>query len=245
MDWHDQAVILSIRPHGEAGGIASLMTCRHGKHAGLVRGQKRLAALQPGSSVEAIWRARVADHLGTYTLEPTYSPVARVLDDAARLAALASACAVVDAALPDRAPDPEIYHGLVALLEALPDAFWDAVYVLWEIELLQALGFGLDLQQCAVTGTNDALAFVSPKSGRAVSLSAAQGYEDRLLPLPGFLHGKGDADPDAVLAGLQLSGYFLSRRLFAQAHQPVPPARDRFVDRYRKMADSAGGRSRQ
>lgn len=239
MDWEDQGVVLSTRPHGEAGAIATLITRLHGKHAGLVRGQRRLAALQPGVHVAAQWRARVADQLGTYTLEPTYSPTATVLDDPARLAALVSACALLDGALPDRAAYPAIFEGLVALLEALRGEFWDAVYVLWELELLAALGFGLDLHQCAVTGLNDQLAYVSPKSGRAVSLSAAQGYEDRLLPLPGFLRGQGDANPDAVLAGLRLSRHFLARRLFAQANRALPAARDRFVDRYRKMADSA------
>ena len=243
MDWDDEGVVLSARPHGEAAAIVTLLTRAHGKHAGLVRGQRRLAALQPGTSVQAQWRARLADHLGTYTLEPTDCPAASLLDDPLRLAALASACAVLDGAVPEREAYPHLYDGLAALLDGLEGEFWGAVYVVWEVRLLAALGFGLDLQHCAVTGANDQLAYVSPRSGRAVSLSGAEGYEDRLLPLPGFLRGEGGADPESILQGLRLTGHFIARRLFAQAHRPTPPARDRFVDRYRKMADSVAARS--
>lgn len=237
MDWLDEGVVLSVRPHGEAGAIAVLMTRDHGKHAGLVRGHRRLAALQPGTRVRAQWRARLADQLGTYTLEPVDCPAAALLDDPLRLSALAAACAVLEGALPERGAYPHVFEGLAALLDGLGGEFWGAVYVLWELELLAALGFGLDLQRCAVTGANDRLAYVSPKSGRAVSLSAADGYVDRLLPLPGFLRGEGGAEPADILAGLTLSGHFIERWLFAQANQPAPAARERFVDRYRRMVE--------
>ncbi|NBC34047.1 MAG: DNA repair protein RecO [Alphaproteobacteria bacterium] len=238
VDWMDEGVVLSVRPHGEAGAIALLLTREHGSHAGLVRGHRRLGPLQPGTRVQAHWRARLSDQLGTYMLDPLDCPAAGLLDDPLRLAALASACAVLEGALPERAAYPAIHDGLIALLDGLGGEYWGAVYVLWELELLAALGFGLDLQRCAVTGGNDRLAYVSPKSGRAVSLSAADGYEDRLLPLPGFLRGEGGAEPPEVLAGLTLSGHFVARWLFAQANKPPPAARERFVDRYRRLADT-------
>ena len=240
MDWSDDGIVLSARPYGETGAIVMVLTRTHGRHAGLARGRTLRARLLPGTRVAARWRARLAEHLGTYALEPVETAAARVLDDPLRLAALASACALVEGALPERAPNPPVHEGLAALLEALAGPFWDAAYVQWEVGLLGALGFGLDLGRCAATGRNDRLAFVSPRSGRAVSLAAAEPYRDRLLPLPGFLIGAGTADPPAVLDGLHLTGHFLERLLFGQGHVAVPPARDRYVERYRKMATTSG-----
>lgn len=240
MEWRDDGIVLSAKPYGETGTITVLMTREHGRHAGLVRGQKVRAQLQPGTFVSAHWRARLAEHLGTFTLETAASAAALLIDDPLRLAALASACALVEQAAPERSAYPNIFAGLTSLLDLLPGDHWDAAYVQWEIGLLRALGFGLDLERCAATGSNDHLAFVSPRTGRAVSRSAAEPYADRLLPLPGFLIGQGRADPPSVADGLALTGYFIERNLFGQSHHPVPPARLRYVERYRRHATSSG-----
>ena len=239
MDWTDEGIVLSTRAHGETGLIAMLLTREHGRHAGLARGQKLRAALQPGTAVQARWRARLSEHLGSYALEPSGSAAALLIDDPLRLGALSSACAVVEAALPEREAHPPVFDGLAALLDALTGDHWDAAYVQWEIGLLGALGFGLDLKRCAASGRNDDLAYVSPRTGRAVSLSAGEPYREKLLALPGFLIGRGPADPDAVARGLALTGHFIERTLFGQAHRPVPP-RQRYVERYRKHAATSG-----
>ena len=240
MEWTDEAVVLSTRTHGETGLIAMLLTREHGRHAGLARGQKLRAALQPGTVVQARWRARLVEHLGSYALEPSGSTAALLIDDPLRLAALSSACAIVEAALPERETHPPVFDGMLALLDTLTGDHWDAAYVQWEIGLLGALGFGLDLERCAASGRNDDLAYVSPRTGRAVSLSAGEPYRDRLLALPGFLIGRAAADPAAVAQGLALTGHFLERNLFGHSHQPVPPARHRYVERYRKFATTSG-----
>lgn len=244
MDWQDTGVVLSSRRFGETGTIITLMTAAHGRHAGLMRGQRKAAAFQPGSLVAASWRARIADQLGTWTLESVGgvqgTATAAVLDDALRLGALTSACALVDAAAPERTPMPGVYEGLEVLLGLLPGPVWDAAYVQWEIGLLASLGFGLDLKRCAATGRNDQLAYVSPRSGRAVSLSAGEPYRDRMLPLPGFLIGTGSADPLAIADGLTLTGHFVERCLFAQGHGAPPASRDHFVTRYRRYAARSG-----
>jgi DNA repair protein RecO (recombination protein O) len=166
-------------------------------------------------------------------------PAARLLDDADRLAGLSSALSVTEATLPEREPHPSVFDGLAAFIEELESggAGWTASYVRWELALLGDLGYGLDLASCAVTGATEGLAYVSPKSGRAVAAEAAEPWRDRLLPLPAFL-----ADPSRVaegeelMQGLALTGYFLERHALVAigGRGGLPPSRERFIDRLRR-----------
>lgn len=236
MEWADEAVVLAVRRLGENGVVADLLTREHGRHAGLVHGgtgKEKRGILLPGNRVKAWWRGRLADQLGAYRIEPLRAHAAELFDDPGRLAALASACAVCEVALPERQPHPAAHAALVALLEALHSEAWPSVYVHWELALLRDLGYGLDLTCCAATGANDGLAFVSPKSGRAVSLSAGEPYRDKLLELPRFLVEGGEGEAPEIFAGLRLSGFFLDRHVLASHHAALPPARARLVDRFR------------
>ncbi len=233
LEWTDDAIVLEARPHGESGAVVSLLTERHGRHAGFVRGgqgRQMRPVLQPGNAVRATWNARLAEHMGNLSLELTGAHAAAVLDDRARLAALAAATAVCDRALPEREPHPASYHGLLALIDALSGDHWPEAYVQWELLLLKDLGYGLDLERCAAGGANDQLAYVSPRTGRAVSLAAAEPYLDRLLPLPGFLIGRGGGGPQEVAAGLRLTAHFLARNVFHPQDRDLPSARKRFSE---------------
>src|SRR6266567_378653 len=212
MEWRDTGFVLSARRHGESGLIVELLTREHGRHAGLVRGgqsPRRRAVLQPGNSVAASWRGRLSQHLGTIECELVEAHAARFLDDPDRLAALGSATALLLTALPEREPQGDLYASLAGLLEALDSGDWAQSYVAWECDLLAGLGFGLDLGSCAATGTSDDLAYVSPRTGRAVSRAAGLPYHDKLLPLPGFLWREGPASRAEIVAGLALTQYFL------------------------------------
>lgn len=232
MDWTDDGIVLTVRRHGESSAIVSLLTAQHGRHAGLVRGgasRRNRGTLQPGNQVFASWRARLEQHLGTYSIEPVRSNAA-LYDRPGPLAALASATALVEATLPERAPHPDLFRVLTVLLDALGHPGWGAAYVRWELSLLAELGFGLDLSECAATGANDSLAYVSPRSGRAVSLSAGEPWRNRLLPLPGFLTpAKTAAAPGDIRDGLALTGWFLARHVFEPHGAKTPMARERLV----------------
>ena len=235
IQWQDQGVVLSARPHGEAAAVVQLMTREHGRHAGLVHGgqsRRQRGVLQAGNRVTARWQARLAEHLGGLTVELETSYAARVLDDPARLAALLAATAVLERGLPEREAHPACYAGLVALLEALPGDHWAETYVAWELALLAELGYGLDLERCAAGGANDQLAYVSPRSGRAVSLAAGEPYRERLLGLPGFLIGQGHGGDAEVAQGLQLTGFFLERFVFGPQDRPLPTPRQRLAERF-------------
>ncbi|MHA1536633.1 MAG: DNA repair protein RecO [Alphaproteobacteria bacterium] len=246
MEWSDDGIVLAARRHGEHALIVQLLTREHGRHAGLVRGgagSRQRGTYQPGNLVSAQWRGRLPEHLGAYVCELKRSHAGALLDDPLRLAALSSACAVGEAALPDREPHGPVFEGFLALLEALAGGqAWGEVYIRWELGVLAELGYGLDLSICAATGRNDELAYVSPKSGRAVSLSAGEPYRDKLLPLPAFLTGGGDlTSPNNFIQseltqGLQLTAYFLESRLFAALDRSLPAARQRLAERVARAA---------
>lgn len=235
LTWTDSGFVLAARPHGETSAVVQLLTREHGRHAGLVKGgqgRRQRPVLQPGNRVAATWSARLADHLGHVTLELEAANAARWLDDPARLSVLASAAAISEVALPEREPHTACFEAFEALAAALDTEHWAEVYVQWELLLLRELGFGLDLSACAATGRNDQLAYVSPRSGRAVSLAAAEPYKDRLLPLPGFLVGRGGGGPQEVAQGLYLTGHFLEQHVFNPRERPLPPARQRLTQRF-------------
>ena len=239
MDWDLPAIVLNTRAYGEGDVIATLMTKEHGAHRGLSRGGASRAQgglWQAGNFVQARWTGRLTDQLGTFRGELIHATASSVMDDALALGMLSAVCAQSEDALPEREPHEAVFGGLVALLprlalgaEALPDL------VLWETVLLADLGFGLDLTTCAVTGATEGLAFVSPKTGRAVTAEAAGIWADRLLRLPPFMTGSAVSGPADWRDGLRLTGHFLARDLFGARHRPLPMARQMLYDRVAAM----------
>ncbi len=235
--WTDRGIVLALRLHGESDAILTVLTEHQGRHAGLVRGgagRQHRGVLQPGNLVQAHWRARLEGHLGSFTVEAIHSYGGAILTERRALAGLSALCAMIDAILPEREPHPMIFAAALELLSHLGHGQWGAHYVRWEMGLLREMGYGLDLRSCAATGATDELAFVSPRSGRAVSRHAAGPYRERLLVLPAFLRHAAEDDVEAteedVRHGLSLTGYFFDRNVFAPHRQELPQARRRFVD---------------
>jgi len=218
MDWASEGYILSVRKHGETSAIIDVFTPDKGRHLGLVRGgvsRRNRSVLQPGNKVKVEWRGRLSEHLGNFTVE-----------------ALNAVCAIARECLPEREAHPNVYQAFEILIENMHDPeIWPALYVRWEAGLLTAMGYGLDLCSCAATGVNDNLTHVSPRSGRAVSASAAEPYADKLLALPAFMLGEPYVTPKDVQDGLMLTGYFLETRVQWGVNRTLPEARMRMIKR--------------
>ena len=240
MEWEAPAVVLDARPYGEGGALVTVLTEAHGPYRGLARGggsRAQLSLWQRGNLVQARWVARLSDQLGSLSAELVHAGAAASMDEPLALAVLASACAVAEGALPEREPHPRVFAGLVRLIASLgasDDVLPDLVR--WEATLLAELGYGLDLESCAVTGATAGLAYVSPRTGRAVAREAAGIWVERLLPLPGFLTGSNVSEPPDWRDGLKLTGHFLARDAFGHQHRPVPEARLMLYDRVFALA---------
>jgi len=236
MNWTDEAIVLSVRAHGETAAVAELLTREHGRHLGFVHGgrSRRLRpVLQTGNHVDVAWKGRLAEQLGQLSIELRrgFAAEAMAAADPARLAALSS-LATLTRLLPERDPHPALFEVTLFVLGFLDDAsVWPALMVRWELALLAELGFGLDLTQCAATGSNDQLIYVSPRTGRAVSASAGEPYKDRLLPLPAFLAGRiqGAVSHQDLAAGFALTGYFLESRVTGPHDLALPEVRNRMI----------------
>jgi DNA repair protein RecO (recombination protein O) len=221
VDWRDEGILIAARRHGESAAIVEVFTAGHGRHTGVVRGgggRRMTPILQPGARLSVEWSARLDAHIGHFRVDPIDTPLAAVLADRAALAALGSVAALIAAALPERAAHPALYERTRTLVAALGrERDWRARYALWELALLAELGFGLDLARCAATGASADLAYVSPKSGRAVGRVAGAAWADRLLPLPPFLRAGLDPEREVaatdLAAALEVTGFFLEARL--------------------------------
>ena len=248
MDLTDEAIVCAVLPHGEHGAVVRLFTPSTGLLAAYVRGgrsRKLRPVLQPGKLVQAHLRARVVEQLPGATVELLRSRAPLAMD---RLAApavewLAGLTAVT---LAEGMAYPQLHSALAGLLDVMDHAddprLWAAGLVRYELLLLQQLGFGLDLSECAATGAKDDLAYVSPKSSKAVSRGAGLPYAARLLPLPAFLRGSGGTPGwDDIADGLRTTGYFLERDLLNQGRRrDMLVARERLVNRIaQKLGDGA------
>lgn len=229
MEWRGEALLIGTRRHGEASLIVEAMVVGRGRCLGMVRGGRspRLAAtMQPGNSVQLTWRARLEDHLGTFTVELLQARAAELIADRKRLYLAQIVCEHLHL-LPERDPHDRLLAMALNLIDHAPDA---AALARFELALLEDLGFGLDLERCAATGTTTDLTHVSPKTGRAVSRAAAEPYKERLLKLPSFLFERGNASPDDLRAALRLTGHFLDMHFWSARRLDPPATREPLID---------------
>ncbi|MEM7766315.1 MAG: DNA repair protein RecO [Pseudomonadota bacterium] len=238
MNWSDDGFVLGGRKFGEGGLVLDVLTAAHGRRAGLVYGgasRARRAQYEPGNALRVSWTARLEDQLGRFDVAELVTARASSLFHAPdALAAIQTITAILRDVITEGDQAGSDLHGPTSLvLDALTDPdIWPALYVRWELGLLSALGFGLDLTACAVTGATDGLTHVSPRTGRAVQGHAVPEYTGQLLPLPGFLTGTDPTPkPSEILDGLSLTGRFLTRRAYAPLNRPLPQSRPRMITR--------------
>ncbi|SCA55100.1 DNA repair protein RecO [Candidatus Terasakiella magnetica] len=236
MIWTDHAIVLSTRKHGESSVIISVLTRKHGRHLGLVRGgaSKKLAALlQPGNLLSVEWKGRLEEHLGVFQVEMETAHGAKALSSREKLTNLNTVCAMCEACLAERQEAEGIFGATLILLDMLDETrLWPELYQRWELGLLNELGFGLDLSCCAASRQTGDLIYISPKTGRAVSRNAGEPFKDKLFPLPYYLLVD-EVKPTKkdLLSVFIVTAHFIERCVLAPMNKKIPSARTRFIDR--------------
>lgn len=238
MEWRDEGLVVGVRKYGESSVILEILTPERGRHLGVVMGgrSRRLRpVLQLGNGILAKWRARLDEHLGTFTVEPLHMRAGRIMESALALHALNHLCGLVRL-LPERDPHPDLHRQFETMLDLLDDRrALPRLLIEFELSLLADLGFGLDLETCAVTGSRADLAYVSPRTGRAVARAAGEPYRDRVLALPRFLRSDPDEESlsdvtgDDLQAGFRLTQHFMERDVFAPRGLALPDARRAYL----------------
>ena len=242
MRWADDGIFLLGRPHGESSVIADIFTRENGRTRGLVKGgrSRRIRPiLQTGNGLKVEWRARLDDQLGVYTTELTEATASRVLDDKLSLAGVTALAGLLQI-LPERDPHPRLFEAAEICLKAAGETRFPVSLIWFELRFLDELGFGLNLTTCAATGRTDDLAYVSPKSGQAVSRQAGEPYRNRLLALPTFLNCAQGMDQPChadLQSALAMTGHFLGAHVFAETGKPVPKAREEFIRLLRQRGE--------
>lgn len=244
MEWRDDGIILGARPHGESHAMVEIFCASAGRWTAMVHGgqsRTKQPILQSGNEVQFTWRGRHESQTGHFIVELSKPHAAKAMGDPLALLALSACCHTLSALLPERDAEPQLFEATKVLLANMeePD-LWPILYAKWELGLLEALGAGLDLKSCAATGQlvedGASLAFMSPKTARAVSIEAGLPYQDRLLPLPTFLIDQGDPQRQDIPAALKMTGYFIEQKLFAPAHKSLPEARAAFLKKLDRWA---------
>ncbi|MCZ4270844.1 DNA repair protein RecO [Maritalea porphyrae] len=233
MEWRDEGLIIGTRKHGENAVIIEAMTNSHGRHLGLVRGgrSRRFAAiLQAGNTVELSWRARLEDHLGNYTVEAKTLRAAGLMQSRNRLSLSQLICEHLRI-LPEREPHPRLLAEATAMHDADADGYvLGCALAKFEMRLLNELGFGIDIASCALTGEEEGLAYISPKTGRAVTVAAAQPYLEKLMRLPHIFGGSLDMDPKEELeSAFNLTAHFMNMHIWLPRQLSPPSMRERLI----------------
>jgi DNA repair protein RecO (recombination protein O) len=234
MEWSAEAIVIGARRHGETDIILEVVTAEHGRHLGLVKGgrsRRVRPVLQPGNTLALSWRARLHEHLGNFRAEPVKERSIALMSSSVGAFGLALAAAHLRL-LPERDPHPRLFHAFATMLDCFDRPTLAAeLMARFELIMLDDLGFGLDLESCAATGTRHDLIYVSPRSGRAVSRTAGKPYAERLLDLPAFLRkdGGGPADQASVEQAFRMTGFFLERHLLESRGQGLPAERGSFL----------------
>ncbi|MAS15168.1 MAG: DNA repair protein RecO [Nitratireductor sp.] len=246
MEWRDEGIILGARKHGETSVVLETMTAAHGRHLGLVKGgrsRRMQPLLQPGNRVDLVWRARLEEHLGAFQVEPLELNAARLLASALAVHGIQLLGAHLRL-MPERDAHAGLYEAVKVITEHLDEPeIAGPLMVRFELAMLEELGFGLDLTKCALTGNRHSLAYVSPKSGRAVTEEAGAPWRDRLLPLPGFLTAKkrSEASLDALKDAYRLTGFFLHRNVYEPRGMEEPVSRGGFLAALARSTEGAAG----
>ena len=218
MQFRDEGYIVNLRKYGEKSVIATVITKNHGLLRGFVRSalsKKSLGIYQLGNHVAIDSYARVEENMPSFKIELISPSAVNFMQNSQKLAALSGLCSLCSSCLPENENIERFYYYIDSFITLIDQPNWLAHYAFFEFYLLEYLGIGLDLSHCADTGSKENLAYVSPKSGRAICLSSGAPYQDKLFSYPHFIVDKNYTPTNSEVADLlKMTDFFLNKNFF-------------------------------
>lgn len=238
MQVKDEGYIIKTLKYGENSLIVTVLSIAHGKMTGFIKSavsKKKLGIYQLGNKISFNAYARVEENMFQFRgVELLESNVVHFLSNPQKLAVLSSFCELFNSSIPDGEPLEGLVRSISQFMDNLDDEMWLKNYAILEFRLLYFLGIGLDLGSCAATGTIENLAFVSPKSGRAVCLKAGLPYEDKLFKYPHFALNKNILPTkEEVMDLLKMNEFFLKKNFFEAHDLQFPLSRASLIENLR------------
>ena len=229
MQFTDEGYIINTRKHGESSLLLTVLTRGHGRLTGFVRhclSRKSLPTYQLGNLVKIDAYARVEENMPSFRVELVSPLSVNFITDSKKLAALSALCSLCNTCLPEKEPLETFYTHVDKFFNLVNEDNWLTHYSYFEYYLLKHLGVGLDLSECSATGSRSNLAYVSPKTAKAVSSAAAMGYENRLFAFPQYIVDKNERpEPKEVADLLAMTEFFLDRNFFKTHNLKFPANR--------------------
>ena len=233
MQFEDDGYIINLRKHGENSLILTVLSQNHGKVTGYVKNclhKKNLALFQLGNHVHVDAYSRVDENMLSLKVELLEASSVNFFSDIQKIACLSSFCELSNATMPELFPLESFFNTINNFFNFINEDNWIYYYCCFEFYLLDMLGIGLDLSECAATQRTDNLAYVSPKSGKAVCEEAGNLYKDKLFLYPHFIiHENTHPNKEEVKALLQMTEFFLNKNFFRTHGLKFPQNRDNLL----------------
>lgn len=239
MKFSDLGIILESTDFQERSSLVTILSKDHGLVRAFVKYKGKPPLPQKGDTVNFHYYSRLPENLGNITMEIALPTSSLFIFDAPKIHALESALYLLSNTLREFDPCQNIFYASERLIKSLiehdkPALYWKD-YALFELELLNNLGFGLNLQECAVTGATDNICFISPKSGNAVTQAIGEPYQDKLFSIPIFWSSTEENHSlDQILKSLRITEHFLKQRVFYFLQKDLPHSRSKIMNHIMK-----------
>lgn len=232
MQWTSEAIILKHQQFNDDKLLCWCFSSSHGIYKGLISlNSKTRNQIQIGNIIQATWRARLEEHLGSYYCELLKPLSMVIINDKLKLSSILSLCALLSSCLPERALEAKIYDNTISYLLSLKDhTNWLTDYIKLELSILQEMGYGLNLDECGATGSKENLYYISPKTGRAINREAGEAYHNKLFLLPKFLIKETEPLPMDIINALKITQYFIDKHFYKSQSKELPDSRFKFSE---------------
>ena len=148
MIWEDEGFIISKNKFRENAVILEVFTSKFGKVSGIVYGgnsRKIKNYLQLVNKIHVVYSTKSENRIGYFKVELINAISPKYFNDKTKTLCLNSLSSLLKSVLPENQSYSGIYESLNTLLNDFDNEYWCSNYLNWEINLINGLGFGFNI----------------------------------------------------------------------------------------------------